>query len=177
VLKQIFALGLCVSLLSASLPAKEAETAEKSEAKASTESAGHRSPGVAGGLAFFPGIAVHGAGHMYAGSWIKGLGLLAIEGAAVGIAVANYNGAASEFEAMSKGSGGGKFPTSADGAYTKIGIITVSTMAFLWTWFDDMAGASIAAGEFNKIADEKSQAQLRVEPRFDGAALALSTEF
>jgi hypothetical protein len=51
-------------------------------------------------------------------------------------------------------------------------------MGFLWSWFDDMAGAPTAATEYNKLQDENAnQAHLRLQPRVDGVELALSTNF
>lgn len=138
----------------------------------------HKSPGLAGGLAFFPGIALHGTGHMYAGSWVKGLGLLAMEGAAVGIAVAAVNNGVNDVQKLSDGTKNGAIPTNVGTAYQTVGVALVSTMAFLWTWFDDMAGAPIAAKEYNRLADEAAgQARLQIAPQGDGAALALVKHF
>jgi hypothetical protein len=173
------ALIICPGLQAAEAAAAKAEAkAETAEAKPAAAEAkaedGRKSPGVAGGLAFFPGMAVHGTGHMYAGSWMKGLGLLAVEGvSAYFIADTVVNGRA-DIEKISQANKG--IPVDVSAGYTKIGILTVSTMAFLWSWFDDMAGAPIAVAEYNKLQDE-AVAQIRVSPREDGAAVALSTDF
>jgi TM2 domain-containing membrane protein YozV len=154
--------------------AEEKTAAKDSPAKSS---GGHKSKALAGGLAVFPGIAVHGAGHMYAGSWMKGLGLLVIEGAAVGIAANTIVTGTDDIQKLANGMSNGQFPTDVSAAFSKSGILIVSTMAFLWTWFDDMAGAPVAANEYNKLVDEQSEAHLRLQPRLDGVELALSTEF
>lgn len=154
--------------------AKEAKAGEKGEGDKAAK-VHHKSPALAGFLGFIPGIAVHGAGHMYAGSWMKGLGLLAIEAASVGIIAANVSTIQADVDAISKTNNG--VPTDLSVPYTKIGIITVSATAFLWSWFDDMAGAPIAVAEYNKIQDQGASASLQLAPRGDGAQLALSTQF
>ncbi len=157
----------------------EAKAEEKAEAKAESKPAGKRkSPGIAGGLAFFPGIVVHGAGHMYAGSWVKGLGLLAIEGVAIGVGYATISNGINDIQKLADGTKNGAIPTNVGSAYQTAGIGLVCTMAFLWTWFDDMAGAPIAANEYNRLAEEREgQAQLQFTPMGDGAALALVQKF
>jgi TM2 domain-containing membrane protein YozV len=151
--------------------ADEKPAAKEGESKVS---ASHKSKALAGGLAFFPGIAVHGAGHMYAGSWMKGFGLLAIEGAAIGGLAQSVGGLT---DATKVFSGGKSVPTDVSGVYTNVGLAVVSSMALMWTWFDDMAGAPVAVSEYNKIQDQNATAQFRVNPRGDGAELALSTNF
>jgi hypothetical protein len=152
---------------------KAASTADAaSDTPAAT--AHHKSPALAGGLAFFPGVAVHGAGHMYAGSWMKGLGLLAIEAASAAVIVKSASGLG---DAANVFSGGKSVPTDISGVEINVGTMVVSSMGFLWSWFDDMAGAPIAAGEYNKIQDQKSTAQLELVPGNHGAQLALSTNF
>jgi TM2 domain-containing membrane protein YozV len=149
--------------------AKEAQTKKAS-------SGGHKSKALAGGLAFFPGVAIHGAGHMYAGSWMKGFGLLAIEGVAIGGLVSSTNGIIDDSKKVF-GNDRKTIPTDLSGFYVNLGIATVSSMAILWTWFDDMAGAPIAVSEYNKLQDQNATAQFRVAPRGDGAEMALSTNF
>lgn len=157
--------------------AKPADKADASpEAKAPT--AGHKSPAIAGALGFFPGVALHGAGHMYAGSWIKGLGLLAIEGAAIGIGYTTVNNSINDIQKIADGTKNGAVPTNVGTAYQAVGVGLVCSMAFLWTWFDDMAGAPIAAKEHNRLADESAgQAKLQLTPMGDGAMLALVQRF
>ena len=154
--------------------AKEAKADEKGEGE-KVSKAHHKSPALAGFLGFIPGIAVHGAGHMYAGSWMKGLGLLAVEAASVGIIAANVSTIQADVDSISKTNNG--VPTDLSVPYTKIGILTVCSAAFLWSWFDDMAGAPIAVAEYNKIQDQGATARLQLAPRGDGAQLALSTQF
>lgn len=147
------------------------------EAEKSSRPAGHKSPAIAGGLAFFPGVAVHGAGHMYAGSWMKGLGLLAIEGVALGIGIPTAINGADRIQKAFEGAGNGSTADAGD-SFRDVGIVLVCTMAFLWTWFDDMAGAPIAANEYNRLADEAAaQTGMQVIPRADGVSVALVQHF
>lgn len=164
-------------------PKAEPKADAKVEAKGDSSTAAaktghHKSPALASLLAVVPGVAVHGAGHMYAGSWMKGLGLLAIEGAAVGIGVATVNHGIDDINKLSDGSKNGAIPTNVGTAYQTLGVAMVCSMAFLWTWFDDMAGSAIAAKEYNRLADEEAnQARLQLLPNGDGAALALVSNF
>lgn len=155
---------------------EKAESKKEEPASEAAAKSGRKSPGLAGGLAFFPGFVVHGTGHMYAGSWMKGLGLLAIEGAAIGIGVSTVNAGISDIEKTFGNSQGA--PTNVGTAYQTIGVALVCSMAFLWTWFDDMAGAPIAANEYNRLAEEReNQAKFQISPMGDGAALALVRKF
>lgn len=158
---------------------KDAATADAGKAADTDKpTVSHKSPGLAGGLAFFPGLVVHGVGHMYAGSWVKGLGLLAMEGAAAGIAAAAIGSGYNDVQKIIDGSKGGQIPANVGTAYKTVGISVVSTMVFLWGWFDDMAGAPIAAGEYNRLADEAAgQAHLQFSPNGDGAQVALVKHF
>lgn len=158
---------------------KDAATADADKAADTDKpTVSHKSPGLAGGLAFFPGLVVHGVGHMYAGSWVKGLGLLAMEGAAAGIAAAAIGSGYNDVQKIIDGSKGGQIPANVGTAYKTVGISVVSTMVFLWGWFDDMAGAPIAAGEYNRLADEAAgQAHLQFSPNGDGAQVALVKHF
>jgi TM2 domain-containing membrane protein YozV len=159
--------------------AKPADQSEEEPAGAAAAPKGKRkSPAIAGGLAFFPGVVVHGAGHMYAGSWMKGLGLLAIEGAALGIGITTVTQNYGEIEKVINGTQNGSIPTDVGAAWQALGVGLVCSMAFLWTWFDDMAGAPIAANEYNRLAEEREgQAQLKFMPTGDGAVLALVRRF
>jgi hypothetical protein len=157
---------------------KDATADAGKTAEADKASVHHKSPGLAGGLAFFPGLVVHGTGHMYAGSWMKGLGLFAVEGAAAGIAAAAISSGYNDVQKIIDGSKNGQIPANVGTAYKTVGISVVSTMAFLWTWFDDMAGAPIAANEYNRLADEAAgQAHLQFAPNGDGAQVALVKHF
>jgi hypothetical protein len=129
-------------------------------------------------MAIIPGAVVHGAGHMYAGSWLHGLGLLALEGGCVyeGFQVLDRN----NFASIANQTKGGQIPTNLSGASTDTGIALVCGLGFLWSWFDDMAGSTVAVGEYNKLQDQAAagqHAQLRLMPAPGGAMLALSTRF
>jgi uncharacterized membrane protein YdbT with pleckstrin-like domain len=158
---------------------KAAEQTEEEPAEAAAAPKGKRkSPAIAGGLAFFPGVVVHGSGHMYAGSWMKGLGLLAIEGAALGIGITTVTQNYAEIEKVINSAQNNGIPTDVGAAWSALGVGLVCSMAFLWTWFDDMAGAPIAANEYNRLAEEREgQAQLKLMPTGDGAVLALVRRF
>jgi hypothetical protein len=156
----------------------QAQDQAKGEDKAEKAPVKHKSPGIAGGLAFFPGIVVHGAGHMYAGSWMKGLGLLAVEGIAAGVGAVTVSNGWNDIQKLMDGTKNGAVPTNVGTAYQTLGVGMVCAMAFLWTWFDDMAGAPIAAHEYNRLADEAAgQAKLQFTPSGDGAVLALVKRF
>jgi hypothetical protein len=160
---------------SSTATAKAAATPVSGTAKASDAEANHKSKALAEILAWVPGIAIHGAGHMYAGSWMHGLGLFALEGACVyeGAQVVNRNNF-SKFNVS-----GGQIPTDLSGAETDVGISLVCAMGVLWTWFDDVSGATVAVDEYNKLQDQAAgpHAQLHLLPTRDGAMLALSTQF
>jgi hypothetical protein len=150
-------------------------TAKTVSGTAASTEANHKSEALAEIIAWVPGIAIHGAGHMYAGSWMHGLGLFALEGACVyeGMQVVN-RGNFNKFNVS-----GGKIPTGLSGAYTDAGIGLVCAMGMLWTWLDDVSGATVAVDDYNKIQDQAAgpHAQLQLLPTRDGAMLALSTQF
>ncbi|HXB96399.1 MAG TPA: hypothetical protein VNZ54_00010 [bacterium] len=156
-------------------PAAATGTA-KTVSRTAASDANHKSEALAEVLAWVPGIAIHGAGHMYAGSWMHGLGLFALEGACA------YEGA----QVINRGNftkfnvSGGKIPTDLSGAETDVGISLVCAMGVLWTWLDDVSGATVAVDDYNKLQDQAAagpHAQLRLLPTRDGAMLALSTQF
>jgi hypothetical protein len=135
----------------------------------------HRYPALAESLAVFPGVVVHGAGHMYAGSWMKGIGLFLLEGASVWLDYSAYN------EYKRGAYYGLKFSGNSipnlGGAESEVGILMVANLGFLFTWFDDMGGAPLAAGEFNRIHEHDQGLSLHLLPVQNGAALALSSTF
>jgi TM2 domain-containing membrane protein YozV len=137
---------------------------------------GHKSPGLATILAIFPGTIFHGAGHMYAGSWIKGVGLLVIGTAGALVAYNQYSAGYNDIQNLMSSSSGG-IPEDLSGAYGRLGPILVGTMAFLWSGWDDMAGAGIAAEEYNRKLDQSLRTQIQIVPRDGGAQVALSTHF
>jgi hypothetical protein len=128
-------------------------------------------------IAIVPGVVVHGAGHMYAGSWMKGLGLFALEGGSV-YELLQVRGHGN-FQALGNQMGNGKIPTDLSGAETDAGIALVAGFGFLWAWFDDISGAGVAVDEYNKRQDQgtASHAQLQMLPVQGGAMLALNTRF
>lgn len=138
----------------------------------------HKSPLAAGALAFsIPGMFVHGIGHMYAGSWIKGLGLLAIEGSGIGVVSYQISTGIDDIKKISDTNNNG-IPVDLSSAYGRIGMILVGTAAFLFTWWDDVVGAPIAAQEYNKRADqEASRAELNLLPVNGGAQLVYTAKF
>ncbi len=142
----------------------------------------HKSPALAGGLAFIPGIVVHGTGHFYAGHWMKGLGLLTIEAASIAVIYGQANDAIKAVDAMNANSKNGQISMDVSQAYSTLGIVMVGTMAFLYSWFDDMAGAPIAAKEYNRKADEAasqagSQSRMIVAPVPNGGLVAFTRSF
>jgi hypothetical protein len=147
------------------------------EPESKPSEAGHKSTGIAVALATLPGFAVHGLGHMYAGSWTKGLGLFVVGTAGGAIA---YSQAMAGYDDVSKlgKDNNGEVPTDLSGAYSRIGPILVGTMAFLWTYFDDISGSAIAVGKYNERVDQAGgRTGLMLQPRGDGAQLALTKRF
>jgi hypothetical protein len=141
-----------------------------------TASADHKSVALGTVLAFVPGIAFHGAGHVYAGSYMKGFGLMAIEGACVAVGYDTVRRAMDNANGMN----GGGIPTDLSPFYTDAGIAVVTGLGFFWTWWDDIAGTGIAVNEYNKQQDEAANAiavHAQLLPAPGGAMLALSTRF
>ncbi|HTA16895.1 MAG TPA: hypothetical protein VK786_04045 [bacterium] len=137
-----------------------------------------RNPQVATILAIFPGIAIHGAGHLYAGSWMKGAALFALEGATVYLLYDAYHQyERGDFDNITKNNGSG-IPTNLGIEYQEAGIALVSITGWGATWVDDMIGAHFAAKQFNQVhQQDSSTVSLRLQPRPDGAVLALSSTF
>ena len=140
----------------------------------------HKSAVLASSLAFIPGIAIHGVGHMYAGSWVKGVGLFLVGSG--GAAIAAYEGVHGydDIKTLVNDVNGGSIPTDLSPALSKIGIIVVGTASFLFTWFDDMSGAPLAVDRYNKRIDdatENSHAELNVLPTSGGAQLVYTAKF
>jgi hypothetical protein len=149
----------------------------------------HRSPALAHFLAFFPGIAIHGTGHLYAGSYFKGLGLLALEGASayvvynesyLAIAQANADGFGPNNSKTNNSSV--TFPSNLNPYVAHAGVAMVGTLTFLFSWFDDMSGAGVAAEKFNERAQleaEAAKAEVSLGPTLikDGPGVALLARF
>ncbi|HTB23616.1 MAG TPA: hypothetical protein VK914_13045 [bacterium] len=145
----------------------------------------HRSPVVATLLAWIPGVVVHGSGHMYAHSWMKGLGLFALEGASVYLMYEDYrwyeepsHGPFQPYFSNNNNNNNNSLPSNLGFAYQQAGIALVALPAFIFTWVDDICGASIAAHQFNQLQDQQAQTiSMHLEPRPGGAVLALSSNF
>ena len=170
--------GLSATVQSSAKPVAVSGTAKPAAVSGTAQStADHKSPALATLLAVVPGIAVHGAGHMYAGSWMKGLGLFAVEGACVAVGYDTVRRAMDSAKAQSDSGG---IPTDLSPFYTDAGVTFVMGMGFLWTWCDDIAGAGIAVDEYNKKQDEAAAlnaVHLQLLPAPGGAMLALSSRF
>lgn len=141
----------------------------------------HRSPVLAGSLAFFPGVALHGVGHMYAGNWFKGLGLLALEGGATYLAYQHITVGMTEInDATGSVNSGSTIPTNFNPPLTHVGVLLVCTATWIFTWWDDMAGAPKAARSFNdRAAAEYSSQRISLVPSIhnDETRLSLVTSF
>ncbi len=138
----------------------------------------HKSPGVAFGLALFPGALVHGTGHMYAGSWLKGTGLLAVEGASIAMGYTSVINAINEFDRIQKiekSNPGAAVSADYGPLMAQVGVALVCTTAFLWSWIDDMAGSATAANQYNKIHSQ-SDTTLQLRPE-GGIQLAWRANF
>jgi hypothetical protein len=137
-----------------------------------------RNPQVATVLAVFPGIAIHGVGHMYAGSWMKGVALFVLEGASVYLLYDGYRQyERGDFDNITKNNGSG-IPTNLGVEYQEAGIAVVAFTGWGATWVDDVIGAHFAAKQFNEVhQQDATTVSLRLQPRPDGAVLALSSTF
>lgn len=143
------------------------------------ESPDHKSSALAHTLAIFPGIAIHGAGNMYAGSWMKGLGLFVVGTGGAYLAYdqanAGYNEIQSTFTNLHNNGNSG-ISLDYSGVFGRIGLILVGTAAFIWTGWDDIAGCGIAVDEYNKRADDAA-AHVELLPTNGGAVLAYTNRF
>jgi hypothetical protein len=139
----------------------------------------HRIPAVATGLAFIPGVAIHGAGHMYAGSWLKGVGLFLLEGASVYLGYDAYRNHLGDYNRVANAFSNKPFqlPTNMGGAEQETGVLLVAGTGFIYGWLDDIVGAPIAANEFNKLHAQDTPFSLGIQPRPDGVLLALTRNF
>jgi hypothetical protein len=106
------------------------------------------------------------------------VGLLGLECVGGGLAAYQISTGYKDIQKLSNGTQNGQIPEDLSPAYSRVGIIVVGTAAFLFSWFDDMSGAPIAAEEYNKRADEAaSHAQLHLLPLAGGAQLAYTKQF
>lgn len=142
-----------------------------------TAKADHKSYALAELLSVVPGVVVHGSGHMYAGAWMKGLGLFALEGASSYVAYDSIRRGSDTFNTLFNGN---TVPTNLTGAYSDAGVALVAGMAFFWTWWDDIAGSGIAVEQYNKRQDEAAglgSVHMQLMPAPGGAMLALNRRF
>ena len=159
----------------AAAPLSKTAEPKADEAK---EGVHHKSAVLASTLAFIPGFAIHGVGHMYAGSWVKGTGLFLLGSGGAAIAAYEAVHGYDDIQSMVNDAKDGSIPTDLSPALSKVGIILVGTAAFLFTWWDDMAGAPIAVDRYNKRADEAApHAELNVLPTNGGAQLVYTAKF
>ena len=162
-------------MASAKHPAAAAAKGATETAQAQTP---YRNPQVATILAVIPGIAIHGAGHMYAGSWMKGVALFVLEGASVYLLYDAYDQyKRGDFDNITKNNGSG-IPANLGIEYQEAGIALVAFTGWGATWVDDVIGAHFAATQFNEVhKQDATTVSLRLQPRPDGAVLALSSTF
>jgi hypothetical protein len=137
----------------------------------------HRYPALADTLAWLPGIALHGSGHIYAGSYFKGFSLLALEGASIWLGYSNSMTLADDVKSLSN-SGNGKIPSNLAPITSRVGIVSVALFGFIDTWLDDLGGAGTAADKFNqRQALEASRVALAPTPDGQGVLLGYSARF
>jgi len=125
------------------------------------------------------GFVVHGLGHMYAGSWMKGVSLFFIEGASIYLLAKTYNDYENgRYNYLTQNNNNGTNALTDLGPVEQgVGIALVATTGFVYTWWDDMGGAPIAARQFNAIHAQDAPVSLNVVPQPGGAMLALSRNF
>jgi hypothetical protein len=101
------------------------------------------SPGVAVSLAILPGIAIHGAGHFYAGRPLQAAALLLVEAGAGYMA---YRGA-SEVYAVSQNFDLAQNAGESGQLSYGVGLAAGGLFLFLTSWLYDVTGAPMAAAE------------------------------
>jgi len=138
----------------------------------------HRYPALAETLAWLPGIALHGSGHIYAGSYFKGFSLLALEGASIWLGYSNSMTLADDVKSLSNSGSNGKIPSNLAPITSRVGIVSVALFGFIDTWLDDVGGAGIAADKFNqRQALEASRVALAPTPDGQCVLLGYSARF
>jgi len=131
-------------------------------------------------LAWLPGVAIHGAGHLYAGSYFKGASLLALEGASIWLGASYGSQIGDDINRLSKANNnnGNSIPTDIAPLTARVGIFSVAAACFIYTWLDDLGGAGIAAQKYNQ--DQKLAAsRVALMPTRDGQGMLLgyTTQF
>jgi TM2 domain-containing membrane protein YozV len=114
-----------------------------------------KSPWIALGIAFVPGVIVHGAGHFYAGRIKTGFLLLGTE--VVGISLVGVGAIAGFAEAM-----GGE-PTSDDAELWAFG----GLILFVGSWVYDVVASPITVKKQNKELLQRRQGKLKFQIKED----------
>jgi hypothetical protein len=155
-----------------------ANTQSSSASTASTQSE-HKSAALARTLAIIPGIALHGVGHMYAGAWEEGLGLFIVGTAGGYMAYDQANGGWSDIQNVinSFSQKKGQVPEDFSDGYSRLGLVLVGAVAFIWSGWDDLAGAGTAVDEYNQKIDNAAQAHVELLPANGGAMMAYTKRF
>jgi len=136
------------------------------------------SPGTASGLAFFPGVLAHGTGHFYAGRPVTGALLVVAE--ALGVYLA-YTGAMDIRRGLEAFDPDDPTFEGDTGTLSQgIGLAAGGAMIFLTSWFFDLSGAPIAAGEEaakRQAAATAGRTQVRPALTPGGVAVVLERTF
>jgi len=121
-------------------------------------------PGVAISLALMPGVAVHGAGHFYAGRPLTGAALVAVE---LGSLYLMYRGGTGVYDAVN----GGAFDTESRNVggseeFSRgAGFAVAGLILFLASWLYDLTGSPIAAEETTAAKNKKVNQSLTLTPQ------------
>ena len=113
---------------------------------------------------------------------MKGIGLLAIEGASVYAGYVNGKSLQNDFNTIqnstknNNGGGGSSIPTDISPEEARVGVCLVAGAAFIFSWWDDIAGSGIAADEYNKLARQNG-ISMGVTPVPGGAILAFDARY
>lgn len=153
---------------------KPTEAAPEAETRSDAKT---KSVGLGVSLAIIPGIAVHGAGHLYAGSYLKGSGLILVEAASIAVGLRYYEQFKVDIAKLQNTSGAAQNGLNISGAITSVGIMSVCAFGFVYSWFDDMFGVATAVEVYNKKAEAEAKAKVTLLPYNDGALLAVTHRF
>lgn len=183
----VLLLALCVAPLAAAgepaaapspslLQFAAAAPATPDAAPVSAPSSQDPNPGMAATLALVPGIAVHGAGHFYAGRPLAGAALVAVE---LGSLYLAYLGSTQISSAVNSGVGDADSANFGDSEEFSrgLGLVVTGTALFLGSWLFDLSGAPTAAAETAAARKEAAGTALRPEVRPDQVALVLEQRF
>jgi hypothetical protein len=135
-------------------------------------------PGMAVTLALAPGVVVHGAGHFYAGRPLVGAALLAAE---LGSLYLIYRGGTSINSAINNGAVDAKSANFGESEEFSRGAgwAAAGVAVFLASWFFDLTGAPIAAGETAAAKAKAAEPSLTIKPQFraDRAGVIVEQRF